>query len=198
MITSKQFGQMTEEEKDQITDLLYNFCLNLEEKFNVETFLCGGTFLGAYRDKDYITHDDDIDINYFCKNCSNIIGVKKLSMSIAKYFKEQKLLKRKISSTHHHIWMREDHFFYVDIFPCWIDKNKDFISAGPSNRIYSGCGSSNNVFPLSSISFRNHTFKIPNNPEHFATWMWGTDWKIPKKLSHGYWPEGIGTKRYYA
>lgn len=193
-VSTPKFREMSNDQKQKIAESLYNFCLEIEEKFNVQVFICGGTFLGALRDKDFIDHDDDIDIQYYIGE-SNIDEVHNMTKKMCKYFKHKNRLKhwfkrshrRLKAPSHYHAWF-ENKIYYADVFPSWLENN-DLKLGGPLNRIYCGIDA-NEVLPLKQINFRGLVFNAPKNPEKFAEWQWGKNWTIPKIQRHGYWPAG--------
>ncbi len=171
-----KFGNMTESSKQKITKSLFEFCNELELMFDIEVFLCGGTFLGAYRDKDFIPYDDDIDIHYFVGE-SNVKDIKKFCSKICEKYKSLGRLRQHIKSCHYHVWFK-DKVYFADMFPAWTE-NGMFRCGGMGNRVCAGL-MAEDVLPLKKIEFNSFYFKIPNSPEKFAEWMWGKTWKIPK------------------
>jgi hypothetical protein len=175
----KKFEEISESDKQKITKYFFEFCNEFESMFNVEVFLCGGTFLGALRDKDFIPYDDDIDIHYFVGE-SSIKYINKFCSKICKKYNSLGRLRQHIKSCHYHVWF-EDNVHFADVFPAWTEKGI-FRCGGMGNRVCDGLVSED-VLPLKKIEFRNFNFKIPNNPEKFAEWMWGETWKIPKSTN---------------
>jgi hypothetical protein len=182
-----KFSDRSDNDKQKLTDVVSLFCLELEKTFNVQTFLCGGTFLGPYRDGDFISHDDDIDINYYIGE-SNQYDAQKKSIEILEYFKSLGRLGDYYAKCHYHIYL-PNNLYFVDIWPCWSDKNI-FYTGAPNKNIYYGLNIGD-VLPLRPFLFRENRFMIPNHPNNFAKWMWGNGWNISKKLRHGYTPTNV-------
>jgi hypothetical protein len=191
-IPVKKFKYVTESDKDRMVSGLRLLCNEIEEIFSVKTLLCGGTFLAAYRDRDFIPYDDDIDIYYYCGNNSSD-NVQKICSKICAYYKNKGRLRYWIKRCHYHIAFH-DNFYFADLFPAWED-NGSFFCGGPNTRIYSGLDI-NEVIPLQQIEFRNNIFNIPKNPEAYAKWQWGETWNKKIKMKHGYYPTNVKISKW--
>jgi len=133
------------------------------DKLKIPFFLNYGTLLGAYRDKDFIANDRDIDIgilNYF--NREKILDALK-----AEGFYERE------GQDHSNICIKRNVIIDIYIFK---ERNNNYID-----------GLSNYIFPkefdkLKPIKFLGMTFLRPDKIEKYLQRCYG-DWKTPEKKS---------------
>jgi lipopolysaccharide cholinephosphotransferase len=144
--------------------LLIDTAIILESQ-NIKFWLDYGTLLGAYRDKDFIDFDDDIDIT------ANLLDSEKIIQSLP-LFIEKNIMPVRLSFWHgdnnekergngipfYQIlsFSRNDH--YIDIYFDLQFKSHD------------------------TILFKNHIFNIPPNVESYLEKYYG-NWEVPTNLN---------------
>ena len=176
------------------------------EELNIEWFLVYGTLLGAYRDKNFISHDVDIDIGVFFEDYSN---------EIEKKFIEKGFEKKHTIVVDDGKFAIEETFIYngvnVDIFYFKKQKNKllgyDFINEEGSSwektiAKYGGLLVRELVFPyegLEKYNFLGIECNIPKHPERHLSSHYGknfmkkdTNWRPSKAANFKYLQDKIG------
>lgn len=143
------------------------------DKYNTEFFLLGGTALGAYRDKDFIEGDDDIDLGTF--DASHREEIKKdleeLGFEIAVcYNKDTKeyIPSKMILATRR---TQTDIFFFEDDGDKYV-AHRDGLSR-PWTFLYKG-------WELEDIEFKGMTFKVLSPIEKYLEWTY-KNWKKKEK-----------------
>lgn len=139
------------------------------DKHNIPFLLVYGTLLGAYRDRDFIEHDKDVDIMLFDFTRPE---VDKLidNGSFAEYDLE---LIRKIDYLYSFKYEND----YIDLY-FFKDTGDKYTCAGLSmdkNQIDTG---------VSEISFLETKFNTVNNIKKYLHDKYGNDWSIPIKNKH--------------
>src|SRR3989304_6945398 len=165
---------------DKRQQLLWDFA-DLLENNHISFCLLFGTLLGAYRDKQFISHDlNDIDIGIANED----------------YWKVRKIIDRS-EFKYKYIWRKEISIYkckedlplHIDIYPLESNANNVNIYSYKVNtkdnnrwtdewRITIPRG---DVFPFSRINFLNRMFYEPYNPERWVESIYGIDWKTPKQ-----------------
>jgi len=176
------------------------------DSLNIEWFLVYGTLLGAYRDKDFISHDVDIDIGLFFDDYSKKI--------------EQALLQKGFVKKHMFIvdngeFAVEETYVYngisIDIFYFKVENNNligyDFLneqglSWDKTIQKYGGLLVRELTFPYSGLmeyEFLGIKCKIPNEPEKHLASHYGdnfmykdTKWNPAKVTNVRYLKDKIG------
>ena len=144
------------------------------DKLKVPFYLTHGTLLGAYRDKDWILWDDDIEIDIFEE------------IFLAKYDKIcKKLIKSGFIIRGRHIRVKNRKGEKFNIY-----RNKEKISI---RGIYLDPTYENNKYRLTNvfqylkkfyensdtIKFKNVVFQTPGPIEEFLIYRYGKNWKTP-------------------
>jgi len=149
------------------------------EKNNIEFFLCCGTLLGAIRNNNFISYDNDVDIgfrkNYFFENHElwykvikeldkykinpNVVWFNHASITVSHTYKQGKRIVGIPMNIYSHIKRADRYYldleglqyFFPEIFMDTLDK----------------------------ITFLGREFHVPHKPKEYLTFMYGKNWKIP-------------------
>jgi hypothetical protein len=152
------------------------------DKLEVKFFLFQGTCLGAYRDKDFIEYDGDVDLGVFGEEHKDII---------------EKLMDKEgfmISlAAPRGITARRNVIFNIMFFT---KEEDEFVSYAVNE-----CLTPMWCFPerfgnLKEIEFKGEKFLVPSPTEEYLEWTYGSDWRTPikGKPAEDYWnvhPEKI-------
>lgn len=143
--------------------------VSILEKYKIRYCLIYGTLLGAIRENDIISHDEDADIiifdEYRKKFIDLLFDLKKEGLEVVRYKNDVISLMR-----------NED---YIDIY-FFKKKNKIF---------YWNLYCNSEVFPskffkeLIKINCLGHSYYVPSCYTEVLVYCYGDDWKTPKKNS---------------
>jgi len=145
------------------------------EKHNVKYFADGGTLLGAYRDRQIIAHDDDMDLGIMKEDEYKLFS-KKFTDDLAKsHLKfDGKLYKFFPTDNLNDI--------FIDIFVYNLKGDKvDFVSEVHKTKYPNAYYMYNELFPLSSYNFGKNKIKGANNPVKYFLRQYGENWYKPIK-----------------
>lgn len=194
-INNKQFILKTENlylgrkkiNKEIATKNLLDF-KDVMDKYELDFLLGYGTLLGAFREKDFISHDEDIDILMLDKDKIKFFNIlkelEKIDFIFCRYDE------RGLVSI-----MRNQE--YIDIY--FFHEYKD--------NIYKCAGEfiqKNFLYERTKIKFLNTEFEVPFNSKKILEFWYGKDWKIPidyaekknNKISKIIAKSKLGIKKY--
>ena len=136
------------------------------DKNNIKFYLSDGTALGAFRDNDFISYDDDVDICTL-EHQSRIEKI--IPELLNNGFKIGRIKNR---GSKFYSLIRNGEYVDIDI----IVKNKMCATCDYDPNC-------NNIIPFllnhSKIKFQGEIFNIPN--VKYFEYVYGSDWKIPQK-----------------
>jgi len=134
-----------------------------------ELFINSGTLLGAVRDGNLITHDDDLDVAVYLNG-----------HDIETVAKQWKFLREKLSREFKFVMKGSfcavfiDDDVQIDIFPAWASDGKMFI--------YPYCFGDvayTDIFPLGEARIGDKFFSAPKYPEKLLEINYGLNWRTP-------------------
>ena len=167
--------------------LRFNKCLQDLKKIlddnNQEFFLSCGTLLGCIREKDFIFHDNDIDISIFYDKFDPNIKNKILESKVFKLVHElgnlddsYELSFQYINGVRIDIFLcykiRENYYYMPSFFGKCNDKKDKFCKWGF------------HIYGLIKHNFLGKEYLIPINYIQYLEENYGHDWLVPKKISY--------------
>lgn len=140
---------------------------DLFEKHGIPMFLNFGTLLGALREKDFIPHDDDVDVGVFARDRDAILALmpelEKLGFEM-RYVRDERLYKLERRSS------ELDFFVAVPKKTLrgrrWDLEGKATIAARHLDR-------------LDEIEFLGNRFPVPHDPLGVVRSLYGRTWNVP-------------------
>jgi len=139
-----------------------------------------GTALGAYRDKDFIANDNDIDIGVYADNKIELMirGIGIFSQAVS-YWKIE-------GFTNKYRYIKFGVHDKFDIL-VYYKMNKDNFytvrkNVGP-NKFACKEIPAKFLDELQEIDFKGMKVKVPNHIEEYLEYLYGADWRTPKNES---------------
>jgi len=147
-------------------------------KLGVQYFLMGGTLLGFMREKDFIPHDDDMDIGVFSQDWTPKITEEfqaqgwqwASAMGKVEQGLEYRFIKDGIQLDVFFWYKESDYYWYA----AWWKSN------APENIIKLRF----DPFQINHFRINEEIFNIPSNPEHWLEQIYGQDWRTPNSDWH--------------
>ena len=139
----------------------------------IKFMLMYGTLLGAVREKDFIGHDLDMDIDIYAKDRQKMID---LIPVLDKY--GIKFTRHAGKLIYTFVYKSADCDIDIIYEARWPLKYRYNYTLGKYYpKFY--------VSETEKIEFHGDMYDIPKNPERFLAYIYGKDWKIPQKGKHG-------------
>jgi len=150
-----------------------NELVSLLQSCGLEVFVNSGTLLGAVREKDFLKHDDDMDLGVIMK-ASDEGEVAKEMISLhqtlctaidlpVKLFHDSPILKIKLKSQ-----------IVVDLFPTWERAGKVYVWPHTYGELSRSC-----LLPLRPVIISGREFPAPAEPEKMLALNYGENWHTP-------------------
>ena len=187
-IKTEYFYGKKRQTKRQVVLKLYQMLYDvtkLLKKHNVENWICGGTLLGAVRNKGLIPWDDDLDIEiieediYKIKTDKFKKELKKKGYHMVKYrFGFKIFLRNGGKKINKYRWT----YPYMDIFVSRIEGNstKLVIDGGTPDYWKKCVFKKKDLYPLKKYKFGEYKVLGPNNPKGYLDGCYGKDWNEVK------------------
>jgi hypothetical protein len=142
---------------------------NVLEECGVDWFINSGTLLGAVRDNDFISHDDDVDLAVLLPG-NDVETVVRNWFLLKDAIRDRGMLVEWNSKNQTHIKVKAK--FGVDIFPCWIIDDRIYIWPHTHGEL-----GANELLPLEQRSMGPATVKVPAKSARVLELNYGPDWQ---------------------
>jgi hypothetical protein len=181
-----KFKFFSEEQKQKVLFETKMFIEEMKNVFDIDCFLCGGVLLGSQREKDFIPHDQDIDLYYISKYSDNRSrGAINEKNNIWQYFDNLGRGKKffRGESSQFHIWLNQTKnengnpgkTNLIDLFGAWCRNDGSYLLSG--NYSLYECKIPNCILPLRVINFKGINFNVPNKTKEFLDFFYGKCWR---------------------
>ena len=149
----------------------------IRERFGLNLLVTYGTMLGAVREGNFISHDNDVDTIYISRH-SSPAAVKAEFVQVCEFLIEKGY---RIFAKATHTWVfapGEDKDAKLDIFFSWFDENDLYhLSYG-----YFGEPVRREAFrEVREASLGEHKVDVPIGAEDVLAQMYGANWRVPDK-----------------
>ena len=159
-----------------LTQRMHEFCNLIKNELGASPFPCYGTLLGLYRDKDFLPHDDDIDVAIIVDGING-----KTPREVAEIWR-QKVEALGIKTKFPTPYSLNFHCYYedcdMDLFIKVKKPNKNVV-ATHMERYQIRDVEMDLLEPLSTYNFNGFEFSVPNQIEGFLESRYGRGWTKP-------------------
>lgn len=155
---------------DQLKSMMID-CADILDKNGIPFWLAFGTLLGLYRDKHLIEYDADADMVVQFDSIINIIKLK------------QEFEKKSFSMA-------------MENYGVILYRGGEHIDLYHAVKIGNGILVLNVIFPQETfikseyLEWEGRKWKIPGQTEKWLAYVYGSDWKTPRKLENTIYPKG--------
>ena len=188
---SKKCEVLNECCKDNLLSILI-YIDEIFNKHNIPYWLDYGSILGAVRECDIISHDDDCDIGILRQDFEKVLSLSKYflwdrNFQVLPYFYPDfiRVDFSRINELHTDIFLWD--FERKSFKNIWEDDNKKIDKIVLTRHEYLSKDDLKGrwfpvsyLFPLQKIKLRGHEFYCPNKPEEFVKFRYGLNWRIPQ------------------
>ncbi|MFA5154233.1 MAG: hypothetical protein WC554_16910 [Clostridia bacterium] len=164
------FYKRTEEQKQNQTHEMEKLIEYFKEHLNLLLYPISGTLLGMSREKDFILHDNDVDLAYL-SNQHEKSNVLEEFYQICDKLKKENLLSKICRKGQLHCYGQSKTFKY-DIWTSFIMNNQYYLVP-----LIDGDLMPDTLLPLKKIIFRKVEFFVPNQTEKILDYIY-KDWKV--------------------
>ena len=163
--------------KESIFNLFNNLKKDLKVAFDLDLFPTYGTMLGAVREGDFISHDNDFDTSYISRETTPE-KVKNEFLEICDFL-IKKGYKLHVKDTHTWVYVENKISFYfkLDIFVTYFNEKGYYEVTygyhGPALK------KSREFFEFAAVNLSNYQIEIPANYRDILKQLYGKNWEIP-------------------
>jgi len=137
------------------------------DKNNITFTLAYGTLLGAIRENDFITHDEDIDVAILDENRDNFLNI------LNDFIEDGFIIGRYADDILSLI--RNGEYIDIYIFRKKLFGYREFANEKLKEKY---------LIDIVDYKFMNSTFKIPRESERYLIEHYGENWRVPVKDAH--------------
>jgi phosphorylcholine metabolism protein LicD len=142
------------------------------EELAVHYRITDGTILGLYRDKRFIPHDTDIDIDIL--DCADQAKVHRCMRSFGMHLGRRAIIYGKIQQAAYF----SDDYIIFDINYWYRDGDRVVNYSEPG---YLREQPADYFSELGTLQWNGRTYPVPGKLEEWLAFRYGKDWKIPKR-----------------